>query len=167
MKTFIILILGMGLFANAYSDEIYRYRDKNGTLKYSDKKPKTKHDVLDKGDYRGRREPAKQPAETVAEEELKRDMKDINTVTNTAKKDIDAIYKTIYQKDNKVKGSVVVSFSIQPQGAATNCIEDESQMTRPVFNNRICGRIQQLNYGALQTETPTKVKYTYTFTPAS
>ena len=168
MKILVILVVSMSLFEQAYSDEIYRYRDKNGALKYSDKKPKAKHDVLDKGDYRGLKEPAKPQTETAAEnkEEPQRDINEINAVTNTIKKDIDAIYNTIYQSDNQLTGTVIVSFSIQPQGTVTACREDESQMTRPAFSNRICKRIQQLNYGVIQRKTATKVEYTYTFTPA-
>lgn len=165
MKYALIIIVSLITIPALYANEIYKSRDEYGTVTYSDKRPKTDYEIVDKGDYRGKNKPEEETTETQLAPD--RSLESIDVITQSAKSEIDTIYKNLYLRNQQIKGKVLVKFSIAPQGDVISCTEDESDMVEAGFNGQICETIQGLNYGPVARTLPVNVKYTYDFQPSS
>lgn len=166
----LLLVSFIVIATPALSDEIYQYRNPDGTLSFSDRKPKVPYQAIDKGDYRGKNSP--KPAAAAVEDSTagdspagdNRSSEFIRTTTEQIKPEVDALYKTLLaESEEPLVGQVLMTFTITADGSVTDCTEDESAMTRAAFTGRICTNIAALNYGSAADGEPTTVNYTYRF----
>jgi hypothetical protein len=143
-----------------YSDVIYKSQDKNGNPIFSDRKPDSRYQIIEKGNYRSSKQIA---APTDIPEE--RSLDTIRGKTNEIKGDIDALYNGLLAIDQSTQGTVTVNFVIGQDGRVGECAEDESAMSGGTFKGTICAAIQTINYEPVVSEQPKKVTYTYQFKP--
>ncbi len=164
MKYIFIFALGVATCFNTYGDTMYKYRDKNGNYVFSDKKPETQHEVIEKGNYKGSKKVDEESIEPQPTPPT-RLMESVRPIIEGIKPEINELYKQLFIADKETQGKVVVAFSISKEGNVTSCNEDESGMTRPGFNGKICEKIQSLNYGIVEESKPVDIKYSYNFKP--
>jgi hypothetical protein len=150
-----------------FSETIYKSYDRNGNPVFSDREPKTQYEIIKKSS-------AKKQVQADATQEAEqqqapippvRTIETIREITNTAQAEINAIYESIYKSNNETQGKVIVAFSIDQSGKVISCSEDESGMTTPSFNGKICEKINTLNYGEVAEEKVTKTNFTFQFKP--
>lgn len=163
MKYSFLFLFGVVISVNAHGDIIYKTRNSEGTYKYSDKKPKSSYETIDKGDYKGTQQPEAKESENAIP--ATRSMETIRTITESAKDKINGAYQDLYIANNDTQGKVAVEFTIEKAGNVSQCKENESDMSGSNFNGKICDIISALNYGPVESSNPVNIKYNYQFQP--
>jgi hypothetical protein len=161
------LIIGLSLTTLSHAaGEIYRFKNSQGNIVYTDRKPNTDYEVI-KGGNKISNVPA---TETNARQQatvVTRSVEDVRAVTDTLKPEIDGLYTQLVTSDNDSQGKVTVNFTIAQAGNVTSCAEDETEMNGAKFNGSICEKINALQFKAVENPDPLRLTFTYNFQPAS
>jgi hypothetical protein len=170
MKTVIVVIFSLfiGLLASTLSHaagEIYRYKNSQGNIVYSDRKPNTEYEIIKGGDNKNRRE-ATVINNAIQNVTTARSVADVRAVTDTIKPAINSLYTQLVAGDNESQGNVTVNFTIVQAGNITSCAEDETEMKGTKFNGSICEKINSLQFKSVASPDPLRLTYTYKFNPA-
>jgi hypothetical protein len=170
MKTVIVVIFSLviGLLVTTLSHaagEIYRYKNSQGNIVYSDRKPNAEHEIIKGGNITSNPE-ATEKNNAIQGVITARSVADVRSVTDTIKPAIDSLYTQLVASDNKSQGNVTVNFTIVQAGNISSCAEDETEMKGTKFNGSICDKIKSLQFKAVASPDPLRLTYTYNFNPA-
>jgi hypothetical protein len=160
--TLFIIALSFAFSNNLYSEVIYKSYDRNGNPVFSDREPKSKHQIIKTSSVKKRPVAKEEDEKTIPKVRL---IESIRTTTNATQNDVNAIYEELYKSNNDIKGEVKIAFSIDAEGKVVSCSEDESDMSIASFNGSICETINALDYGEVEEEKATKVNWTFKFQP--
>ena len=170
MKTYIVVIVSLIsslTFTNLShaEGEIYRYKNSQGNIVYSDRKPNTEYEVI-KGGNKNSNSQSTETKDTEKAPVVARSVADVRAITDSIKSDIDGLYTELVAKDNAAQGKVTINFTIAQAGNITRCAEDETEMNGSKFNGSICEQINDLQFKAVESPDPVRLTYTYNFKPA-
>ena len=170
MKTYVVVIVSL-ITSLAFTNlthaegEIYRYKNSQGNIVYSDRKPNTEYELI-KGNSK---KSNAQPIETKESKKAPlaaRSVEEVRAITDTIKPDIDALYTELVAKDRDARGKVTINFTIAQAGNITRCAEDETEMNSSKFNGSICEQINKLQFKSVESPDPVRLTFTYNFNPA-
>lgn len=170
MKTYIIviasLITSLAFINLTHAEgEIYRYKNSQGNIVYSDRKPNTEYELI-KGANKKTNSQSTETKESEKAPLVARSVEEVRAITDTIKSDIDALYTALVTKDREAQGKVTINFTIAQAGNISRCAEDETEMNSSKFNGSICEKINELQFKAVESPDPVRLTFTYNFNPA-
>lgn len=170
MKTVIVGIfcLVAGLLVSTLSlaaGEIYRFKNPEGNIVYSDRKPSTEYELIKGGNKKSNSQTTEKD-NAIESVTTARSVAEVRAVTDTIKPEIDSLYTQLVASDNKSQGNVTINFTIVQAGNISSCAEDETEMQGAKFNGSICEKIKSLQFKAAASPDPLRLTYTYNFKPA-
>lgn len=161
----IILAFVIGLSFTNVADaagEVYRYKNAEGNIVYSDRKPTAKYEVVKRVNNKPSAAPTSE-VEAAEQTVVTRSVEEVRTLTDTIKPEINGLYTQLVAKDNATQGNVTVSFTIAQTGAVTHCAENETEMKGAKFNGSICEKVSNLQFDPAANPDPVRLTFTYNF----